>query len=131
MDWQEFEQALATLANKISEKPDAIVCVVRGGMIPGRLLCNHLGVKQLYCLSINKATRQLTTDILDDLTGQTVVLVEDTLETGTNLATSKQYLETRGATVLTAAMYCKPGGLIVPDFYLEIRDKLPVFPWEN
>lgn len=41
MNWQELDQQSLTLAAQISSKPDAIVAVVRGGLIPARLLAQQ------------------------------------------------------------------------------------------
>jgi len=57
MEWDEFTEDLKTLAAKVRQKPDIIVGVVRGGLIPARLLSTHLGVKDMYCLTANFAIK--------------------------------------------------------------------------
>ncbi len=52
MNWEEFEKEVKILAEKIDWQPNVIIGVVRGGLIPARLLSSYLGVKKMYCLSV-------------------------------------------------------------------------------
>lgn len=132
MNWQEFEKEIAVLSVKINYFPDIIVGIVRGGIIPARLLSSKLKVKGMYCLTIKKNNdgRRVTNEILEDLTGKKLLLVEDMLETGKSLIAAKQYFEEKGAIVKTTCLYTMPISEIKPDFYLrEIKETIK-FPWE-
>ncbi len=132
MSWQEVDAALAELAYKIKPKPDVIVGIARGGLVPARILASKLDSRDMYCLTIKKVggERKVTTDILDDISSKTILLVEDMLETGRSLVVAQRYLEAKGAIVITAALYAQPDSEIMPDFYLEARAQVPAFPWE-
>lgn len=132
MNWKTFESEINNLAGKINYNPDIIVGIVRGGMIPARLLSRNLKVKDMYCLAIRKIDneRKIVTDILDDLDGKKVLLVEDMIETGKSLIVAEKYLEFKGANVKTACLYIMPDSEINPDFYLREVDRVQKFPWE-
>lgn len=132
MDWQAVESELAKLANKISLKPDILIGIARGGVVPARILVNKLGIECMYCLSVQKqgSKREVTTKITADISGKTVLLVEDVLESGASLQTAKIYLESLGATVKTAALYITPATKPMPDFYLKRVEAAISFPWE-
>ncbi len=50
MSWEELNKEIADLSAKIDFTPEIIVGIVRGGLIPARLLSMHLKVKDMYCL---------------------------------------------------------------------------------
>ena len=54
MDWSSFESEIEMLSQKIQEKPDLIIGIVRGGLIPARLLSTQLKVKKMHGLSVVK-----------------------------------------------------------------------------
>ena len=132
MSWPEFIKEINMLGNNVTNKPDIIVGIVRGGLVPARILASNLGVKEVYCLTVQKTdkSRNLTTQITADIRGKKVLIVEDALETGKSLEVVKKYVESLGAEVQTLAMYVWPKSVIVPDYYLKITDNIPIFPWE-
>jgi hypoxanthine phosphoribosyltransferase len=132
MEWQELVGEIENLASKIQRKPDCIVGIVRGGLIPGRLLSSKLGVKEMHCLTVKKVgeQRNVVTDINEDLHHKSILLVEDMLETGKSLIVAKQYLEQKGANVETACLYVMPASEIHPDHYLKEVKEIIRFPWE-
>lgn len=120
------------LASKIDYTPDIIIGIVRGGLIPARLLSSELKVKDMYALTVKKVgqEREVTIEILEDLSDKKILLVEDMLETGRSLVVAKEYLEKRGANVKTACLYTMPVSELKPDFSLkEVVEVMP-FPWE-
>lgn len=132
MNWQQFEDSINQLVTKIDVKPDIIIAIVRGGLVPARLLATKLSVSDMYALTVIKqgSTREVVTDITKDISGETVLLVEDALETAKSLLVAKHYLEGLGATVQTAALYIMPNSETTPNYYLDVREPLPKFPWE-
>ncbi len=132
MNWKEFDKEIRTLSGRIDYTPDIIVGIVRGGLVPARLLSSELKVKNMYALTVKKVgeERKVTSGILENINGKKVLLVEDMLETGRSLIVAKEYLEKKGAEVKTACLYTMPKSEIRPDFSLkEITEVVP-FPWE-
>jgi len=132
MDWQIFESEIENLSKKIDYKPDIIIGITRGGIVPARLLSTYLQVKDMYCLTVRKVgeERKVVTEILDDLIDKNVLLVEDMLETGRSLIVARQYLESKGAKVKTSCLYTMSISEIEPSFYLKQIREVEKFPWE-
>lgn len=87
----------------------------------------------MFCLSVEKTEgeRKVVTNILEDLTGKTILLVEDMLESGRSLMVAQKYLESKGATVKTACLYTMPISEVKPDFSLKEVEAVVRFPWEK
>jgi len=118
MTWSEFEKEIENLATLISSPVDIIVPVVRGGLIPGRILASKLHIKTMYALTVVKLDdqRHVVTEITQDITDKNILLIEDMLETGMSMLVAKEYLEKKGAHVLTACLYTRPRSKIFPAF---------------
>jgi len=132
MDWIKFENEVRKLSSKIDFKPDIIVGIARGGLIPSRLLSSLLKIKDVYCVTVKKngSRRIVVTEIKENFKNKKILLVEDVLETGKSLIAAKNYLESRGAVVKTCCLYFMPYTEIKPDYYLEVITKLVKFPWD-
>ena len=132
MNWEDFENEMKTLAGSIDDDFDMVVGIVRGGVVPARFFSKYLRVKNMYCLSVKKIgeERKVFTEILEDLDGKNVLVVEDMLETGRSLVVAQEYLRSKGAKVKTACLYTMPISEIKPDFYLRQIQEVKKFPWE-
>lgn len=132
MDWQKVEDELRLLASKVSQKPHAVVGIVRGGLIPARLLAKYLYVDDMYALTVKKQglERVVTSEINEGLHGKSVLLVEDALETGASMNVAREYLVSIGASVETAALYYLPQSKVIPDCFIARIETLPLFPWD-
>src|SRR5690242_5307656 len=131
MNWDTLEQEIAKLAKMISTKPDILVGIVKGGIIPARLLAQHLGVDEMYCLTVKKIDQKriVVTEITTDIKNKQILLVEDILETGRSLVYAKEYLEKKGAIVQTASLYKLPTSEIIPDYFLNEITEVYTLPW--
>ena len=134
IEWDQFEEEIKKLAEKIKIdfQSDIIIGVMRGGAVPARLLSRELGVKSMSGVSVEKdgEERKVMTDLLIDLNGKKVLLVEDMLETGRSLIIVKKYLENKGAEVKTVCLYTMSHSEIKPDYFLNEVEKAQKFPWE-
>lgn len=132
MTWEELDKEITVLTSKIHDTPDIIIGIVRGGLIPARLLSSKLNVRDMYTLTVIKLgnKRKVTSEISEDLKGKKIILVEDVLETGRSLIVAKNYLETKGAIVKTACLYTMPISELKPNYYVKEIKELVRFPWE-
>lgn len=132
MKWEDFEREMLKLSAIIDFKPDYIVGIVRGGLVPARKLSGLLSVKQMFCLNVDKKDqdRVVNSDISYDLHNKRILLVEDMLETGDSLMVAKEWIEKRGAMVKTACLYTMPITKHTPDYYLAQVQSIVSFPWE-
>ena len=132
MDWKQFDKEIRSLAVRIDWKPDAVIGIARGGVVPAVLLSKFLKVKDMYVLKVRRegTERRIMAEIVPDVAGMHILLVEDMLETGKSMIAAKEYLEERGVEVKTTCLYTMPQSEIKPDFSLkEITEVVP-FPWE-
>lgn len=131
MNWLEFDKEVRELGTKIDWKPDAVVGVARGGVIPAAMLGRVLGVKDMFTIKVRRnGEKREIVETMPDMNGQKVLLVEDMLETGKSMIVTKEYLESKGAEVKTACLYTMPQTEIVPDFSLRQVQEAQHFPWE-
>ncbi len=133
MTWDELQSEVADLSALVEDKPDIIVGIVRGGLVPARLLSSALGVKEMYCITVKKeeGERRVSSEITEDISGKRVLLVEDMLETGKSLDVARIYLESKGAIVHTAALYTMPATTAACDYSLRVVPEIITFPWEQ
>lgn len=133
MTWEELDREITKLRDKIDYKPDFLVGIVRGGVIPARLLSDKMTVREMYGLTIKKndAVRTVTSDITENISGRKALLLEDMLESGKSLIEAKRYLEKKGALVKTACLYIMDKTEIQPDFFLRTSTGDEKFPWEQ
>lgn len=132
MSWEELEKEISDLSSKIREPFDIIVGIVRGGIVPARMLSKRLKVNSMYCLTVKKLgnERKVMNEISEDIRGKNIILIEDMIETGRSLIATKEYLEEKGAFVKTACLYIMPISEIKPDYFLKEVKEVISFPWE-
>ncbi|MFT3680496.1 MAG: phosphoribosyltransferase family protein [Ferruginibacter sp.] len=111
------------------ESFDLIVAIANGGIIPATMLSNFLQVK-LELLKINYRdinqrpiyeSPQLLTEIDFDITGKTILLVEDRVKTGATLQYAKQ--------LLSGAALVKTFAVNGPADYFLYDEACFSFPW--
>ena len=133
MDWETFDDETRRLAKMIPFKPDIIVGIARGGVIPAALIAKILDVKDMFLLTMQRdgAERKITSSVLMDVSGKDLLLVEDMIETGRALIAGKKFLEERGATVRTTCLYTMPTSEMKPDYFLAEVQEVAQFPWNK
>jgi len=134
---------LLTQAQKIQTqpyKPDTIIAIARGGLIPARILDDLLETTHFALLQIEfymdiaqtKQEPTLKQAPTASVLGKNVLLVDDIADTGKSLQLAKTLLEQQGAVeIKTFTLYYKPQSIIKPDFYGKETSSWVVFPWET
>jgi uncharacterized protein len=140
--WSQIYDYLLALTQKIElsgYRPDVVVGVCRGGLIPARILVDLLEVRQLATIQVEfyiglgetKEQPSLKQALALPVAGKRVLLVDDIADSGKTLQFAIKYIREQGATeVKTVAVYYKPCSLVKPDFYEKETDCWVVFPWE-
>ncbi len=124
-------------------KPDVIVAIARGGLVPARLLADYMDVIDVLSLKvehwIETGTHQEeavikyeTKDI--DLSGKKVLVVDDICDTGKSLTVAKEFIEKEwkaGLIKLATFQYIEPVAQIKPDFYIDLVKDWTwyMYPW--
>lgn len=153
LDWA----AVTTITGRLAEalavgrRPDVVVGILRGGMIPAVLLAHALGLREVRALDVThtiqdgvnaaKAPRPIVRNpaSLGDLSGRSVLLVDDIAGTGETMRACHGLTAQAGASAVCTAAYAfneanwPPGGDPLRTFtYIGARyTGWVVFPWEN
>lgn len=140
--WSQIYDYLLSLAQKIQSvayKPDVLVAVCRGGLIPARIMVDLLEVRQFASIQVEfyiglgetKEQPTLKQALALPVAGKRVLLVDDIADSGKSLQYAINYLCEKGvAEIKTATIYYKAKSIIKPDFYEKETDCWVVFPWE-
>ena len=145
VSWDDIERWCKIVAKKLKEdsyRPDVIVGLARGGLVPARLLSDYLHIKDLYAVKTEHwgitatpdGEAKLAQPLQVNIDGKKVLVVDDITDTGKSLTLALNHInelspsEIRSATLLhiTHSSY-------EPDYYAE---PVPaeewtwfIFPW--
>lgn len=135
---------LSTIIKSDHYKPDLLIGLSRGGLLPLGFLA---GEKQLnlrnvatIALSSYDGTKQGTITIgmplhLEDYKKfKSILIIDDLVDSGKTMSFIKTLLEREltEATIKTAVLFYKSKtSKIVPDYYVQETDEWIVFPWEH
>ena len=140
--WNQIYDMLLDLANKIQGdgyKPDVIIGIARGGLVPVRILSDFLETPELAIIQIEyyvsiAQTRQepiLKRSLHTQITDKKALLVDDVSDTGKSLQLAKNHLQQQGAKeIKTATLYAKPETITKPDYCEKQTSHWIVFPWD-
>ena len=140
--WLEYHHKIETLAVKIYESNwqfDRIVCLAKGGLRVGDILCRLYDVPLAILATASyggednrdrgkiQFSQHLTS--IKPLKGN-ILLVDDLVDSGISLMESLKWLQDRYgdqvANIRTAVVWYKGASVIVPDYFV---DYLPDNPW--
>ena len=140
--WNETYTMLLRQADKIRRsrfKPDVILGVSRGGLIPARL---HSDLLENPCLTTartecyhglgkSRETPVLAQPVSMPITGKKVLIVDDVADTGRSLKlVTEHVMENAAQEVMVATLYRKPWSMVKPDYCEKQTELWVVFPWD-
>jgi hypoxanthine phosphoribosyltransferase len=141
--WSQIYDMILSQTQKIQNqnyKPDIIIAIAKGGLIPARTLTDLLEIQELryihieFYKDINKTRQEptLKQNLTIQVLGKKTLLVDDIADTGRSLNLAKTYLQQQGACqIKTATLYKKPQSSTTPDFYEKQTASWVVFPWDT
>ncbi|AMC34124.1 phosphoribosyltransferase [Janthinobacterium sp. B9-8] len=145
--WETIDLLTRQLASSIKEPFDAMVCVLRGGAVPGAILANELGIDLMMGMKVvqngqisgvNKAGMAYEAEKavirvpLNDvsLAGKRVLVVDDVLDSGETAALVVEEVRRRGAVVVKlATLQVKTYSRFKPDYFVEETCNWIFYPW--
>lgn len=140
--WERFGVACRELATTVVEsgfKPEILIAVARGGLLPGGALSYALGVKLTDAINVEFYTdvhETLPDPVLlaplldtDSIKNRRLLVVDDVADSGRTLALVLDLLREHGAECRSAVLYCKSASEVAPDFVWRRTDQWIVFPW--
>ncbi len=143
ISWEEIDKLVKIIAEKIRSsnfQPEVIVGILRGGLIPARLLADELGIEDIGMMEIKlyktiglRGERPfLRQPLVLDIREKRVLLVDDISDTGLTLQLAMEAVGFYMPKELkTATLYIKPWTNLVPDYYGKVTENWIVFPWER
>lgn len=144
LSWDEITRATDALGRTIlasGYKPDYLIGIATGGLIPLSFLSKQLKQKNVLTISAHsyvrteKGTLKITYMPAAKLRGKRILIIDEIAETGDTLqkicaAVAKKYkgAEVKTATIAVNTDRCK----FYPDFYsLKTPGVFTLFPWEQ
>ena len=143
VSWADTSKLCEGLASSIVSagfRPDMIVGISRGGLVPARILSDILGVRELFTIRVSFYTGvgktatapKIVQPLVERLEGKKILLVDDVSDTGRSLIVAKEHLREMGAKeVKVATLHFKPHSKFRPDFFVGETDAWLVYPWER
>ena len=139
--WDQIYAMLVNQAERISGdhfKPDVIVGVSRGGLVPARIHSDLLENQNLatvrtecYVGPVEKSVPVLSQELSVCVDGKSVLVVDDIADTGRSLQHIKQHVVQKGAKqVRVATLYWKRWSALKPDYCERETGLWVVFPWD-
>jgi uncharacterized protein len=147
LTWQEVETLIDYLLPQFEEEFDAMVIITRGGVIPGGLLAEALGLTHILTAAVDfpaqmemqKAKLMAWPKFIqfpDDsaLRGHRTLVVDDVWGSGRTITSVKIRVSAAGGFPYTCVLHFNPYrnlfGTARPDYYAAITDAHIVYPWE-
>jgi uncharacterized protein len=142
LTYERFGVAVRQLALLIAEdgfRPDIVIAVARGGLIPAGALAYALGTKAAGTLNVEFYTdvdKTLPDPVVlepmldtEAIVGKKLLVVDDVADSGRTLALVMQLMKQHGADARSAVLYRKPRTVIEPDFCWRSTELWITFPW--
>ncbi|HFB52329.1 MAG TPA: phosphoribosyltransferase [Anaerolineae bacterium] len=144
LSWEAVEQLINAVIPGLKERQyDSLLAITRGGIIPGGLIAEKLGIVKVLIASVDfysdessqmdwPVFMQFPVDSL--LYGEHVLIVDDLWDRGREVTSVKERVEQAGGTATTFVMHYKPHRSIfpdaAPDFYTAITKDWIIYPWD-
>ena len=144
LTWDTFGDAGRELARRVADsgyRPDLILTIARGGLLPAGALGYALDVKNLVVVNVEfyvGMDQRLDVPVMlppvpaaVDLAGARVLLVDDVADTGETLRLVREYCGDHVAECRTAVLYEKPRSAVRCDYVWRRTDRWIDFPWSS
>ncbi len=139
LTWDDVMDVCKDMAVAINAEfnPDLVIGIARGGLIPAVIIASMLR-KDFIPISLSRRHRdrvihsvpQVFVPITTCLDGHSVLIVDETCQTGETFQISMREAQQKGARrVKTAALYISRAGYM-PNWYGFETDALTVKPWD-
>jgi hypoxanthine phosphoribosyltransferase len=142
MVWEEVgvsARALAEAVRADGYRPDIILGVARGGLIPAAAVAYALGVKNTFTMNVEFYTgidQRLDVPMvlppvpeLVDLGHADLLIVDDVADTGRTLEVVHEFCAGKVARAHTAVLYEKDRSVVRCDYVWRRTDRWITFPW--
>ncbi|AKH70173.1 PRPP-binding protein, adenine/guanine phosphoribosyltransferase [Spongiibacter sp. IMCC21906] len=133
LSWDEFHRDTRSLAKQLASTPwKGIICIARGGLVPGAILARELNLRLVdtLCIASYDHDKQGEISILKSIEsdGEGYLLVDDLVDSGKTAEIAKQMLPK----ACFVTVYAKPKAKALADIYVKefSQDTWIHFPWD-
>lgn len=144
LTWSDYGVGIRELARQVADdgfKPDIILGIARGGLIPTGSMGYALSIKNCYIMNVEYYTdvdERLEVPVilppyLDvvDLHDSNVLIVDDVADTGHTLAKVHDFVAHSVKATRAAVLYEKSASVIKCEYVWRRTDKWINFPWSS
>lgn len=144
LTWEQFGRAARELAQQVVDsgfRPDLIMSITRGGMLPAGTMSYAMGIKNLHIINVEFYTgvdARLPLPVLlppvpaaVDLSAKQVLIVDDVADTGETLRMVRDFCAEHVAETRTAVLYEKPQSVVRCDYVWKRTGAWVSFPWSS
>ena len=144
LDWSDYGIGIRELASTIAAdgyRPEIILGIARGGLIPAGSLGYALSIKNTYVMNVEYYTgveERLEVPVilppyleLVDLEDADILIVDDVADTGHTLAKVHEFAAGKVRSARTAVLYEKSRSVIKADYVWRRTDLWINFPWSS
>ena len=146
LSWQDVDRLIDTLLPKFRGEFAAMLMITRGGIIPGGLLAEAMGMTHLLTAAVDFPAKhesdrpliawptfiQFPSDEL--ISGRLTMIVDDVWGSGRTITAVKNRVSAAGGFPQTCVLHFNPYrslfGNNQPDYYADITDAYVIYPWE-
>lgn len=147
LTWSDVDRLIDYMLPQFEGEFDAMVMITRGGIIPGGLLAEAMGITHILTAAVDFPAQlemekmrlmawpkfiQFPEESL--LKGRRTLVVDDVWGSGRTITSVKNRVSSAGAMPFTCVLHFNPYrnlfGSIRPDYYSAITDAHIVYPWE-
>lgn len=148
LSWDDVDRLITHLIPQFTTAFEAMVLVTRGGIVPGGLLAETLGIHSVLTASVDfpfEAQREAAKLLAwpqfiqfpedGQLAGRSVLVVDDVWGSGRTITAVKNRVAAAGGRPSTCVLHFNPNrslfGSAHPDYYAATTDAYIVYPWEG
>lgn len=144
--WQEVDAMAGCIARKVKRsrfRPEVLIGISRGGLVPVRLLGDHLDLDRIGTMRVKRYGKKerptsnkpvISQRASIKVKGRKVLLVDDVADKGHSLNAAIRHLRERGAAQIEiATLHFKLHSVVKPRFYAQRTNPTTwlVYPWER
>ena len=142
LTWVEFGEACRALAGQVAAsgyRPDIVLAVARGGLLPAGAIAYALDVKNVFTMNVEFYTGVdqrldfpvMLPPLLDavDIAGARVLVADDVADTGATLRLVTDFCAEHVADARCAVLYEKPRSIVRCEYVWRRTERWIDFPW--
>jgi hypoxanthine phosphoribosyltransferase len=145
LNWEDIDRLIDKLVPQFNHEFNAMVIVTRGGLIPGGMLAEAMGVTHILTAAIDFPAEMERNKLLtwpefiqfppdDKLRGRRTLIIDDVWGSGRTITAVKNRVSAAGGFPETCVLHFNPYrtlfGTSKPDYYADVTDAYVIYPWE-